>query len=166
MNNSFGRLFLVALFCAPAFAAPTQTIFEVSTSGGLTPKPVPVYGVRVLSNGAVQQFSGKNVTELARITVQKTAVLRQLAERIDGNLVDLQKGKPFCTDAPSTHYKVVKKNGKSVEFAKLAGCHEFEITSLKGVSIPALKRALNGFSSLGDLRVVKTHAEENLVDLE
>ena len=148
MKQGVKAVFVAAVLAVQSFGA-VGTLAEMRTSGGFTPRPMPPYGTRILTDGTVVAFRGAETREVAKIAEDRLAVLEAKANALDPNEKLVMPEGPMCADAPTTNYEMVNAEGKRIAIGKRANCKDYTLPSGMGYDV---RRVLEGLNALGTLR--------------
>jgi hypothetical protein len=117
--------------------------------------PHVVERITIFSSGEVTltrrttSSSGQQSQDIILGTIAP-ALITQLATRIDAiddNLVDLQDGQPYCTDAPAWTNTVYPSSVQSFVVSRWASCHEYVNENAEFI-----KSIMDGYLALAGIR--------------
>ncbi len=148
------KLGVLSMLVMSSFAqANVRTLASVTTSGGFMPPQFQgANGIVIYEDGLVKEIRrGVPAAALAKLSLNRVAALKkQIADISGGKIVDVDAGKPFCMDAPTTTYDIVKANGEKVQIAGWNACHNIELQDAEG-NANLLKEVLEGLDRLTSL---------------
>lgn len=116
---------------AAEYASPPPRVVAEVIVAGEGARLVPrTRGVRVFDDGQVVHFQDQRIESFLTLSPGLRAKFNAQVDRIeDMELVDLDEDKPYCSNVPSTSYRIFHGRSAPILIAASRDCHRYALPS-------------------------------------